>query len=347
MLSIRGLYKKWPEFSLKNINLEVKKGEYFTVLGPTGAGKTLMLELIAGFYQPDRGEIWINDKNVTETPPEQRRVGFVYQDYALFPHLSVEDNVKFGLNLKRGIGPASDERVQHIMNFLGLSRLRGRSPSTLSGGQQQKVAIARAFVLQPDLMLLDEPMSALDVQTRESLRRELKAIQEKSGITTIHVTHDYPEAILLGDRIGVISDGELVQVGKPDEIFRKPKTESLAKFVGVENLFPGNSVVANGLAQIDIGKVVIEAPTQKQGKVVATVRPEDIIVSKKPQKSSGRNTLFGKITEIQDLGATVKLKIDVGQDLFVVITRRSFIDMGLKIGSRVYATFKAASIHVI
>jgi molybdate/tungstate transport system ATP-binding protein len=347
MIKVKNLSKRWREFSLENINLDVKQGDYFIVLGPTGAGKTLLLELIAGFHRPDKGEIWINNKNVTDISPEQRRVGFVYQDYSLFPHLNVEKNVGFGLRLKKISRREYNKRVRHAMNLLGLTHLSKRLPKTLSGGEQQKVALARAIVLDPDVLLLDEPLSALDAQTQERLRGELKDLHEKSGITTIHVTHDHVEAILLGDRMGVLSDGKLIQVGRPDEIFQKPKSEFVAKFVGVENIFSGESELKKGLARIDIGNVLIEAVTQKEGKVKVCIRPEDILLSKRPIKSSGRNMLQGKITEISDRGTTVRLKVDVGRELMVIITKRSFLDMKLRIGSRVYAAFKASSVHVI
>jgi len=348
MLSVRNLSKKWAEFSLKNINLDVKDMEYFAVLGPTGAGKTLLLELIAGFHRPDKGEIWMDGQALTDLPPEKRAVGFVYQDYSLFPHLTVEENVGFGLRLRKISKSEARKKMQQTMHALNISGLAKRYPKTLSGGEQQKTALARALVLEPSVLLLDEPLSAVDAQARERLREELKNIHNKFGTTTIHVTHDHEEAILLGDRIGVMNDGRIIQVGDPDEIFRKPKSEFIANFVGVENIFRGKSKVKGGIAKIDIGKgVEIEAVSEKGGEVKACIRPEEIIVSKRPVKSSGRNMLRGPISEISDRGPTVRLRVDAGREFTAVITKKSFTDMRLKIGSKVYLAFKASSVHVI
>lgn len=348
MLSVRNLSKKWAGFSLKNINLNVRDREYFAVLGPTGAGKTLLLELIAGFHRPDKGEIWLNDQNFTDLPPEKRAVGFVYQDYSLFPHLTVEENVGFGLRLRKIQKSEARKKMQRTMCMLNISGLAKRYPKTLSGGEQQKTALARALVLDPRVLLLDEPLSAVDARARERLRKELKNIHEKFGITTIHVTHDHEEAVLLGDRIGLMNNGRIIQAGDPDEIFRRPKSEFIASFVGVENIFKGRSRAKGGIARIDIGNgVEVEAVSEKAGDVKACIRPEEIIVSKRPVKSSGRNMLKGLISEVLDRGPTVRLKVDAGREFTVMITRRSFTDMKLKIGSMVYLAFKASSVHVI
>lgn len=348
MIGIRNLSKEWAGFSLQDINLDIKNREYFVVLGPTGAGKTLLLELIAGFHRPDEGEIWIAGENVTELPPEKRRVGFVYQDYSLFPHLDVEKNVKFGLGLRKIPKSEAKKKVRQVMNMLNLSHLSKRYPRTLSGGEKQKVAIARALVVEPQVLLLDEPLSALDARTQEALRKELKNIHRESGVTTIHVTHDHEEAMLLADRIGVMNQGRVIQVGEPDEVFRKPRSEFIASFVGIENIFKGRSKVENGMARIDLGKgVQIEAVSQKEGDVKVCIRPEEILLSRRPIRSSGRNLLGGRITEISDRGATVKLRVDAGREFSVTITKRSFFDMGLKLGSKVHLAFKASSVHVI
>lgn len=348
MLSVKNLSKKWSGFSLKNINLEVRDQEYFIILGPTGAGKTLLLELIAGFHHPDKGEIWMDGQNFTDLPPEKRGVSFVYQDYSLFPHLTVGENVEFGLKLRKIQKSEARKKMQRVMRILNISRLAKRYPKTLSGGEQQKTALARALVLEPKLLLLDEPLSAVDARARERLRRELKNIHEKFRITTVHVTHDHEEAILLGDQIGVMNDGQIIQVGDPDEIFRRPRSEFIASFVGIENIFDGRSRAKGGIARIDIGNgVEIEAVSEKAGNVKACIRPEEIIVSKRRVKSSGRNLLRGLISGVSDRGPTVRLRVDAGREFTVMITRRSFTDMKLKIGSRVYLAFKASSVHVI
>lgn len=346
MINIEKLSKRWAEFSIKEISLDVKDREYFVVLGPTGAGKTLLLELIAGFRLPDSGRIEINDREITRLPPEERGVGFVYQDYSLFPHMNVRENVSFGLKLRED--PSVKDKAQRAMGLLGISHLADRYPSTLSGGEKQKTALARGLVLDPKVLLLDEPTSALDAPTQEKMRGELKRIHREAGIATIHVTHDREEASLLADRIGVMSDGQMVQVGEPDEIFRKPKSEFVADFVGAENIFDGESWVEKGIARIDVGDgVEIVAVGEKEGKVKACIRPEEIIVSKRPIKTSGRNMFEGKILGILDRGATVKLKIAAGREFTVTITKKSLTDMKLDIGSQVYLAFKASAVHLI
>lgn len=232
MIRIRNLYKDWKEFALKNINLEIEQGEYFVILGPTGAGKTMLLETIAGFHIPDSGDVWIGGRDVTNLAPERRRVGFIYQDYSLFPHFTVEENIEFGLKLKKSASSdANKNKTAEIMDWLGVSHLAHRYPTTLSGGEQQKVAIARAVAVEPSLLLLDEPLAALDRRTRDYLRVELKRVKEELDITMVHVTHDQTEAMVLGDRVAVMMNGQIRQVGTPFEIFNKPLDEAIADFV--------------------------------------------------------------------------------------------------------------------
>lgn len=350
MIEVKDVYKDWKEFSIEAINLEVKRGEYFVILGPTGAGKTLLLETIAGFYIPDRGDIRIAGHDVTLLPPERRRIGFIYQDYSLFPHLNVNQNIEFGLKLKKSSTPDTNgKRVGEIMDWLGISHLAHRYPATLSGGEQQKVAIARAIAIEPSLLLLDEPLSALDRRTQDYLREELKRVKEELGITMVHVTHDQTEALVLADRIAVMMQGRIMQVGTPYEIFNKPVNEELADFVGIENILHG--IVRNneeGIAEIEIntGETVFAVSEYHSGAVKVFVRPEDIILSESRKgDSSARNVVRVKINELHDIGPLTRVKLDSG--LVALITKQSRESLGLQKGAEVYATFKATSVHVV
>jgi molybdate/tungstate transport system ATP-binding protein len=353
MIEIKNLSRDWKEFSLR-IDLHVKKGEYFVILGPTASGKTLLLELIAGFYYSDGGSIVIDGRDVTDLPPEQRDVGFVYQDYSLFPHLNVEENIEFSLKLKKIPADERRQKVEEIMGLLGISHLAHRYSITLSGGEQQRVALARAVVAKPRTLLLDEPLSALDNRTQNLLRDELKRIHHEAGLTTIHVTHDQTEAMMLADRIGVMMDGIIVQTGTPEEVFGKPVTDEVASFVGVENILDGRVVSnTNDLVTIDAGGgCMIDAVSgYTEGDVVRIcLRPEDVTITANndpSRKSSARNCFAGKVTRITPFGAMVRLKIDCGFPLMVLITKRSADELGLDVGSDVVASFKATAVHLI
>ncbi len=346
---IENVTKKWEDFSIRNVELKIAKGEYFVVLGPTGAGKTLLLELIAGFHKPDSGRIWIDNMDVTFLPPEKRGVGFVPQEYMLFPHMTVFENVEFGLKVRKVPKAERERRVEQTLEFMGLTHLRDRLPMTLSGGEQQKTALARALVIKPKILLLDEPLSALDTNTRKKMQKELKKIHEELKVTTIHVTHDQIEAFVLANRLAVMKDGTIIQTGSPEQVFRRPKDDFVARFVGFENLFDGK-IVENkeGIAKIDIGGVIVEAITRKNGNCTVGIRPDDIIISKSPFKSSMRNVLRGKISDFIDMGSLVSLMVEVnGLSFVTLITKRSFIEMKLDRGKEVYISFKASSVHII
>jgi len=224
------------DFSLKNVHLEIKKGEFFTILGPTGTGKTVILELIAGLYRPDAGKVLINGADSENIPPEKREIGFVYQDYALFPHLNVYKNIAFGPRLRKMPPSVIKENVQGLADMLEITHLLARFPGTLSGGEQQRVSLARALIMKPKILLMDEPLSALDPNTKRMLCRELKRVHEKYRCTVVHVTHDFNEAGMLADRIGVILKGKVKQVGVPSEVFEKPRDQEVKNFLGVEPL---------------------------------------------------------------------------------------------------------------
>ncbi len=219
MLRIKSLSITLGEFSVRDVSLEIQPGEYFIILGPTGAGKTVLLETIAGIHTPDTGGIFLNDREITSTEPRSRNIGMVYQDYMLFPHITVEENIAFGLRQKK-IPPCEQHAiVEDMCTLLELHHLSGRYPGSLSGGEQQRVALARALVLKPEILLLDEPMSALDGRTRERMRRELSRIRKLTGTTIIQITHHFEDVFALANRITIMREGEIVQVGETSEVF--------------------------------------------------------------------------------------------------------------------------------
>ena len=347
MIEIKNLTVDLGSFLLKDINLKVEKGEYFIILGPTGAGKTILLESIAGLYPIKSGEIWLDGKEVTALEPEKRGIGFVYQDYVLFPHLSVKDNLIFGLR-QRGRPKEEMQRVaEWLADLLGVSHLLQRRPDTLSGGERQKVALARALSVSPGVLLVDEPLSALDPQTREGMQQELRHIHQQLEATIIHVTHDFEEAIALGDRIAVLNEGRIVQVGTPEQIFRHPDSEFVARFSMTHNIFAGEvHQSSDGHTLFAIDDTEFEVVTELSGKLHASVRPEDILVSKEPLISSARNSLKGTITSISDRGSTIHLTVSTPLDFVCIVTRRSFDELNIEKGGEVYITFKASSVHV-
>ena len=346
MIEIENISKNLGEFFLRDISFNIRDGEYFMILGPTGAGKTILLETIAGIYRPDKGKILMAGKDITYIPPKDRNISMVYQDYMLFPHLNVEQNVAFGLRLKKTPKEIIKDKVEKNSKLLNIYHLLHRYPGTLSGGEKQRIAIARAMVIEPYALLLDEPLSALDTQTRDRLRQELKRIHSITKITIVHVTHNFEEIFSLADRVAVMNEGRIIQVGRPDDIFRKPNCEFVANFVGVENLFKGKSIVENGYAHINIDGVNIFSTDRKSGEAFISIRPEEILISKQPFKSSARNSLKGKIARIVNSGATAKVTVDTGIPFKIVITRQSLENMELKEGTTAFITFKASAVHI-
>jgi ABC-type Fe3+/spermidine/putrescine transport system ATPase subunit len=343
MLIIDSVSKSLGEFSLTDVSLSIGDGEYFIVLGPTGAGKTILLETIAGIYSPDAGRILLNDHDITDVPAKDRNIGMVYQDYMLFPHLTVEANIGFGLKSRRADPAFIRGKVQESADLLNIGHLLHRYPGTLSGGEQQRAAIARALVMEPDALLLDEPLSALDVKTRESLRAELARIHEATGTTIIHITHNFEEVFDLADRVAIMRGGDVVQVGTPEEIFRRPDSDFVAGFVGVENLFRGEG---SPDGTVRVGDIRIRVEDGISGPVSVAIRPEDILLSKTALPQNGKNVFFGRVDSVRQNGGLVRVSIDAGVPFRVTLTRQGFEEADVARGDAVYLAFRPSAAHV-
>ena len=350
-VSVERLSLQVGVFALRDISFTLRAGETFVILGPSGAGKSLLLETLAGFYRPARGRIVIGGRDLTDAPPEARRIAFMFQDYALFPHLTVAQNVGFGLRF----APASSgaEAVDALLARLGLEHLAGRKPARLSGGEKQRVALARALAMQPALFLFDEPLSALDARSRDTLRSDLKAFLARAQVPAIYVTHDQMEALALADKMAVMNAGALLQVGTPSEIFNAPASEAVANFVGVETVLEGRvQSVSDGMARITIGGRMLHAlaneATAADAIVLACIRPEDVGLAKSVHPdSSVRNQFPARVTAIEASGPLFKITLDADFPLVAYVAKQSYLELGLAPGTEVIASIKATAVHLI
>ena len=249
MIRLEGVSREWPEFAIRDVTLEVRDGEYLIIVGPTGAGKTLLLELILGIHHPDKGRIFLDGVDVTDTRPEKRGIGMVYQDYLLFPHLDVTRNMAFGLRYQRNSATENESRVQRTAKLLGIDHLLHRYPSTMSGGEKQRAAIGRALVTEPRVLLLDEPLSALDRRNARRLRKEIQNLHRTQNLTIVHVTHDLAEARAFGGNIALINEGRLKALGNAEDMLRRPSTVFAANFFGCVNIFEAQRSVGSAWVQ--------------------------------------------------------------------------------------------------
>ena len=304
-VAVSALRKSFGGFeALKDVSLEIRKGEFFSLLGPSGCGKTTLLRVIAGFEDPDTGIVAIDGREVNGLPPDKRRCNTVFQNYALFPHLSVFENVAFPLRLRKVPNRLVKEQVRRHLALVQLESHAGKKPSQLSGGQKQRVAIARALINEPSVLLLDEPLSALDAKLRQHMLLELDQIHDQVGITFIYVTHDQAEALSVSDRIAVMDGGRVLQVGSPQEIYENPKSEFVARFIGDTNLFKGLVVAREGpIARVeaeDYGPLLVEANGEAPvgARVTVAVRPEKLrIASAPPPRHAEANVFRGVVEE--------------------------------------------------
>ncbi|MDZ4736830.1 MAG: ABC transporter ATP-binding protein [Rhodospirillaceae bacterium] len=281
-LQFRGVAKHYGTIrAVDGVDLDVPRGEFLTLLGPSGSGKTTMLMMIAGFTGPTEGRILLDGRDITDLPPEKRNFGMVFQGYALFPHLSVFDNVAFPLKVRRKSQEETRERVGKALDLVQLNNLADRNPRQLSGGQQQRVALARALVFNPEILLLDEPLGALDRKLRQEVQIELKELHRRVGTTFIYVTHDQEEALSMSDRIAIVRDGKFVQIGTPDELYERPKTRFVAGFLGESNFLKGQvNATANGDISYDIGG----ASYRQKANGRALASGEEILIAMRPEK---------------------------------------------------------------
>jgi len=347
MLEIKDLRVQLGTFSLKDINLDVKDEEYFVLLGPTGSGKTILLESIAGLTPVHSGQVWINGRNVTDLNLENRNIGFAYQDYALYRHLSVRDNISFGLMWKNKKQKEIKKAVDQVIELLGIQSLMDKRSWSLSGGESQKIALARAIAIRPDLLVLDEPLSAVDSETKEEYEQDLKELHDRLKLTTIHVTHSFEEAVALGHRIAVILDGRILQVGVPEQVFRQPQTETVARFLMSRNIFDGEVTDgSDGQGVFSVDGANMAVTTNLRGKLQASLRPEDILISREPLVSNGYNSLQGTITRITDRGSVIHIAVEIPPEFICLILRRSLKETALEEGQKIFITFKADDVNV-
>jgi ABC-type Fe3+/spermidine/putrescine transport system ATPase subunit len=344
-IAVQGVVKRFGGVTaVDGASLAIGDGELFTLLGPSGCGKTTLLRLIAGFHPPDGGQIWFGERRVDGLPPYERNIGMVFQNYALWPHMTVRANITYGLRLRQ-LGHAEVERrLAEGLRKVNLVGLEDRYPGQLSGGQQQRVALARALVLNPDLLLLDEPLSNLDAKIRIQVRAEIRRLQKDLGITTVYVTHDQEEALSLSDRVAVMRDGKVLQVATPKELYERPATRFVADFVGINNFIPG---VCHELSD---GRVLVNTPLgplrglagaalHAGDRCVMAVRPENIALG-----SGGDNACRGRVALASYLGNTLRYDVETaGGPLLKVDIRDPWHHEVLPAGAEVTVCFPTSA----
>jgi len=348
MIKIENLSIHLGNFSLNDITLAINDSEYFVILGPTGAGKTILLECIAGLHRLDKGEIWLNGNRITNLAPEEREIGYVPQDYILFPFLNVVENIAFGLRSTKYPNTEVKERIKTLSNLLGISHLLNRDTRSLSGGEKQKVALARALAPSPKVLLLDEPLSSLDLQTSKHLRLELRQFHRELGVTTIHITHNQVEAEEMADRIAILNKGRLEQVGKLEEVFFYPENEIVSDFIGTPNILDCDYChnLGQGLIEIGCGELTIVLPHVRDTIKRIAIFPRDIYISDTKPPGPSLNRFKGTITSIKSSGAIVKLETKVGEKtLLAEMPLHIFDDMNLTVGKEVYLILKLRKIR--
>ena len=332
---------------IEDLSVKIREGEFFTLLGPSGCGKTTLLRMIAGFNSIEGGDFYFNDTRINDIDPSKRRIGMVFQNYAIFPHLSVKENVMFGLKNQPTKMPKAEMQAQteKFMQLMHIDEYAERKPERLSGGQQQRVALARALVIQPDVLLMDEPLSNLDAKLRVEMRETIRNIQRGVGITTVYVTHDQEEAMAVSDRIAVMNLGEIQQIGTPQAIYQRPANLFVASFIGRTNLIKGEIRMENGEAQLAVSGVSVPVNTlldaeKKNQSVVVSVRPEEFVIAR------DGDGIAATVVSSTFLGLNMHyfLKLDDGTDVQVI--QEAELDSRLEDGEKVCLRMKQNKINI-
>jgi len=324
---------------VKDLNLDIEEGEFVTMLGPSGSGKTTCLMMLAGFETPTNGEIYLDSNPISNIPPHKRGIGMVFQNYALFPHMTVYENLAFPLRVRKVSKEDTDKKVDKALSMVSLSGFENRMPAQLSGGQQQRVAVARALVFDPSVVLMDEPLGALDKNLRESMQYEIKHIHESIGVTVVYVTHDQGEALTMSNRIAVFNDGKVQQLSSPDELYEKPVNSFVAEFIGENNRFTGEVIdISKGKCKVklDTGIEIMANPItvkSKGEKTIVSLRPERAIIDPKGEMD---NKHKGKIEEVIYHGDHTRVRINLlGNNEFILKVPNSSARMDIKVGNEI------------
>jgi spermidine/putrescine transport system ATP-binding protein len=343
-VTLENVVKRFDDsVAVDGISVEVPHGAFFALLGPSGCGKTTTLRMIGGFEEPTEGRIFLGDQDVVGLPPYKRDVNTVFQSYALFPHMTIEQNIAFGLERRRVAKDEVKGRVAEMLELVGLTGFGNRKPKQLSGGQQQRVALGRALVNHPRVLLLDEPLGALDLKLRKQMQLELKRIQHEIGITFVHVTHDQEEAMTMADAIAVMNRGRIEQLGPPAELYERPATAFVAGFLGASNLLPGTVEGADAI-RLDEGTVVRANVNGHSGKVAAGVRPEKITIG----SGGGANELAGTVSETAYIGVATQVVVRTAAGVVQVFAQN--LDSGGRVpapGTNVVLTWSPESTFVV
>jgi molybdate transport system ATP-binding protein/molybdate/tungstate transport system ATP-binding protein len=348
MLDVERLCKRLGDFEMRNVSFSVGRGDYFVMLGESGTGKTVLLETLTGVLAPDSGRVLLNGRDITHEKIQDRRIGLVFQDNTLFPHMTVRRNIAYG-PLSRGSGKrGSEERAQELAVRTGVEHLLDRMPGSLSGGEAQRVALARSLANDPDCLLLDEPICSLDSGARAEMRRLLRDLNA-GGMTMVHVTHDYEEAVALATRIGVMDGGRIVQIDTPREILLHPRSEFVARFTGIRNLFRGTiRHRTDGTAEFESDGIRLAVhPDVPEGDVVVWFGSEDVVIADAEPADWTHNVLSGRVASIHPARRGTEVVIDAGAEISALITPQSEQELDLAPGRPVFALIEACSVRVL